>query len=155
MVHGAQWPVGGETERSRLDPSHLSLSLLPWELLSVTARQTVCRLPCQTMAFPQHHKACAKEKGEARGCFQMPRHTPRNLASSCRHVWEDEDMFTDPPGPVSYELHLTPAELLLCPQAPVPGQPPHSQAIVLLPWEKGSSLCPRRGQTADFCSCNS
>lgn len=158
MVHGAQWPVGGETERSRLNPSHLSLPAA----LGAAERHSqanCCGLPCQTMAFPQHHKACAKEKGEARGCFQMLRHTPfrkhRNLASSCRHAWEDEDNVHRPTRSCVLWAAPDSSRIALCPQAPVPGQPPHSQAIVLLPWEKRSSLCPGRGQIADFCSFNS
>lgn len=81
---------------------------------------------------------------ERSGAAWMPRHTSfrkhGNLAHSCRHVWEYESVFADPPGSVFYGLRLAPAECLpwalLRPRAPVPGQFSHSQAIVLLPWER-------------------
>jgi hypothetical protein len=93
----------------------------------------------------------------------MPRHTSfrkhRNLASSCRHVWEYESMFADPPGSVSYGLHLAPARMPAMGTSLYPGSSArpasHSQAIVLLPWERRSSLCPGGGHIADFCSFNS
>lgn len=65
MAQDVQCQVGGEAERS----SPLSPFLLTCELYS---DDNCCRLSCQTMAFPQLHKACAKEKGEARGCLDAP-----------------------------------------------------------------------------------
>lgn len=92
----------------------------------------------------------------------MPRHTSfrkhRNLASSCRHVWEYESMFADPPGSVSYGLHLAPARRPAMGTSMYLGssaRPAFSQAIVLLPWERRSSFCPGGGHIADFCSFNS
>lgn len=63
--------VGGEAERSRLNPSHLSPFLLCCELLSFTAMKTIVGFLAKPW-LPQHHKTCAKEKGEARGCFGCP-----------------------------------------------------------------------------------
>lgn len=111
------------------------------------------------MAFPQHQDLCQGE-GRGRRLLWMPRHTSfrkhRNLASSCRHVWEYESMFADPPGSVSYGLHLAPARMPAMGTSLYPGSSArpasHSQAIVLLPWERRSSLCPGGGHIADFCS---
>lgn len=58
--------------------------------------------------LPSAAQGLSQEEGEAGGytfrCPDTRLSENRNLASSCKHVWEDEreSMFADPPGPVSY-----------------------------------------------------
>lgn len=125
------------------------------------------------MAFPQHCKAYATEKGRVRGCLRVPQahiflkpFSRQMLQTERRHFWGDESLYPELVAPVAIRS-CGPRAALASGRVPGSGSfcvsprlgcqacLPHHLAIVLNLWGRRSSPCPGRGQITDFRSFDS